>query len=323
MAFDFLGFRFEPLARDHVGRLGPILERHPQPLSGFTFATLAAWDSVFHYGWAQPTPELLLISYQGDGEPPPNLLQPVGPIGRALSEALVERIAELDYRLRVVGVSPDFVAEEPEFAKAFAVTDNRAAANYVYRAQDLATLAGKRFSKKRNLIAQAHRLYQWTVEPLRPEHLSDCRALLEEICRTEQLDVRGTLEQELRTLDFTLRHFASLGQRGTLLRVEGKPVAFSVYETLNPTTAVVHYERALRDYKGLYQVVNQETAKVILEEGFELINREEDLDDPGLRQAKLSYYPVEIHPSLTLCFREALSHKPLLAPGEPSRPCPP
>ena len=323
MGFDFLGFRFEPLALEHAGRLGPILERHPQPLSGFTFATLAAWNSVFHYGWAQPTPELLLISYQGDEDPPPNLLQPVGPIGRARAEALVERIAELDHRLRVVGVSPDFVVEEPEFSKAFAVTENRAAANYVYRAQDLATLAGKRFSKKRNLIAQASRLYQWTVEPLRQEHLPDCRALLEEIRRTEGLEIRGTLAQELTTLDYTLQHFARLGQRGTLLRVEGKPVAFSVYETLNPTTAVVHYERALRDYKGLYQVVNQETAKVILAEGFELINREEDLDDAGLRQAKLSYHPVEVHLSLSMCFREELSHKPLLGPGESSRPCPP
>ncbi|MGI5865211.1 MAG: DUF2156 domain-containing protein [Myxococcales bacterium] len=323
MGFDFLGVHFESLALEHAGRLVPILERHPQPLSGFTFATLAAWNSVFHYGWAQPTPELLLISYQGDSEPNRNLLQPVGPIGRALAGTLIERIADLEYRLRVVGVSPDFIEEEPEFAKAFVVTENRAAANYVYRAQDLATLAGKRFSKKRNLIAQARRLYQWTVEPLRQEHLADCRAIIEEIRRTEQLEVCGTLEQELLTLDYTLQHFAQLRQRGTLLRVEGKPVAFSIYETLNPTTAVVHYERALRDYKGLYQIVNQETAKVIFEEGFELINREEDLDDPGLRQAKLSYHPVEIHPSLTLCFREELSHKPLLRPGEPSRPCPP
>ena len=42
-------------------------------------------------------------------------------------------------------------------------------ANYVYAAADLAELAGRRFSKKRNLIAQAHREYAWTVELLAKE----------------------------------------------------------------------------------------------------------------------------------------------------------
>ena len=66
---------------------------------------------------------------------------------------------------------------------------------------------------------------------------------------------------------------------------------------------MVHFERALRTHKGLYQVVNQETAKVMLAEGFRFINREEDLGDPGLRKAKLSYQPVRIEKAFTLTFR--------------------
>ena len=57
---------------------------------------------------------------------------------------------------------------------------------------------------------------------------------------------------------------------------------------------------SLRSYKGLYQVINWETAKLIATQGFEFINREEDVGDQGLRDAKLSYHPVEIIPAYEL-----------------------
>ncbi len=46
-----------------------------------------------------------------------------------------------------------------------------------------------------------------------------------------------------------------------------------------------------RQYKGIYQYVTQSFA-AWLPEGYETINRERDLGDPGLRQAKESYKPI-------------------------------
>jgi hypothetical protein len=66
---------------------------------------------------------------------------------------------------------------------------------------------------------------------------------------------------------------------------------------------VVLFERALRDKKGLYQVINQETARAIAAQGLAFINREEDLGDPGLRRAKLSYHPVRLEAKHTLTLR--------------------
>jgi hypothetical protein len=48
--------------------------------------------------------------------------------------------------------------------------------------------------------------------------------------------------------------------------------------------AVVHFEKALREFKGLYH----------------LIDREADLNRSGLRQAKLSCFPWEIYPVFNL-----------------------
>jgi len=57
---------------------------------------------------------------------------------------------------------------------------------------------------------------------------------------------------------------------------------------------VIHFEKAAlkKEYTGIYQYVNQ-AFTAVLPEQYELINREQDLGDPGLRQAKESYRPVD------------------------------
>ena len=90
-----------------------------------------------------------------------------------------------------------------------------------------------------------------------------------------------------------------------LVRVAGRPAAFSIFDRLGPSAAVVLFERARRSEKGLYQVINQETARVIAARGFTVINREEDLGDAGLRQAKLSYYPAALEMKHTLTLRRS------------------
>ena len=110
------------------------------------------------------------------------------------------------------------------------------------------------------------------------------------------------LEWETSALKYTLRHFDEFRQQGLLVSVGTRPVAFSIYETIGPATVAVHFERALRSYKGLHQVINWETAKAVAEQGFEYINREEDMGDEGLREAKMSYHPIEVIKSHELTY---------------------
>jgi hypothetical protein len=55
---------------------------------------------------------------------------------------------------------------------------------------------------------------------------------------------------------------------------------------------LIHFEKGDPAFKGVYQAINQ----FFLEhsEGdFSIVNREQDLDNPGLRKAKLSYHPID------------------------------
>jgi hypothetical protein len=75
--------------------------------------------------------------------------------------------------------------------------------------------------------------------------------------------------------------------------VEGAVRAFAVGERLNRETAVCHFEKADYFMEGLSQLVNREFARLLFT-GCRYINREQDLGEPGLRIAKLSYHPAEL-----------------------------
>jgi hypothetical protein len=69
--------------------------------------------------------------------------------------------------------------------------------------------------------------------------------------------------------------------------------AFTVASRLKQDTAVVHFEIVNRSYPGLAQWLNREFVRRELAD-YEFINREQDMGLPGLRRAKLSYYPERL-----------------------------
>lgn len=296
---------FTPLALEHRPRLEEFLRRHEHTISGYTFAALFAWDPLLHYRWCFTSEQTLLISWshRPTTRRQRHLLQPVGAFGQVCQEELARYAGTLDYPLRIVGVERKFIDAHPEFCSRFEIVNDPNQANYLYRAEDLAHLAGRKYAKKRNHLSQAARQYQWTTAPLTSGAAGDCFRLLEEIQREEIDDLRDTQAQELVALERTLAFFGELEQQGVLVRVAGQAAAFAIFERLNADTAVIRFERALRRYHGLHQVINREAAAVVLAQGYALINREEDMGHPGLRHAKQSYYPVALSEAFELRFR--------------------
>jgi hypothetical protein len=299
-SFSYLGFVFFPVCRENQETVSSFLRKHPQPICGYTHATLEAWKAFVSYDQGLSAPETMLIAYRPAAEVPPILLQPVGALPSDFQNRIFRATETLDYPLQIFGVDGRFIESRPEFVSRFSVRDERNFANYVYRTEDLAQLHGRKYSKKRNLISQARHQYSWKTHPLTEDMTDKCFAVLESIrdernpTSEKNPPIEGMPEREFAALETTLRNFRRLEQQGLLITVDGRPVAFSIFEATNSTTVTIHFERALRSYKGLYQVINQETARVIEAQGFEFINREEDVGDAGLRAAKLSYHPFEL-----------------------------
>lgn len=189
---------------------------------------------------------------------------------------------------------PEFLVER--IKETYTVLENdtsRRYADYIYSAEELSTLAGKRFHKKRNLVSQFERLYEdRTYEEITKENVGEVEAFMRERLLDTEMSEDERFENE-RVLD-VLQDYFSLPLCGGLVRVAGRVVAFSIGELVDDTL-LVHVEKADRAYKGAYQYINCRFVRERLaREPFSLVNREDDTGDEGLRQAKLSYNPVQI-----------------------------
>lgn len=55
----------------------------------------------------------------------------------------------------------------------------------------------------------------------------------------------------------------------------------------------MHYEKALIGFRGVYQSIQLCLFARRAGQGFTYINRAQDLDEEGLRQAKMTYQPTD------------------------------
>ena len=214
-------------------------------------------------------------------------------LGRPLSETLGALSLVPEETLRLCGI-PAHLTEEVESAvTVLEKGTSRRWADYIYSAEELATLAGKKFSKKRNLVHQFEKLYgNHKFLPITKDNLSCVIAFMHEFMASGELTEDEVHENRL--VLAVLEAWERLPVLGGVLMVEDEIVAITVGEIIDDVL-FVHIEKANRDFKGAYQTINQYFARECYEKyGIRLINREDDTGDEGLRQAKLSYNPVDI-----------------------------
>ena len=96
---------------------------------------------------------------------------------------------------------------------------------------------------------------------------------------------------EAAAIGMLAEHFEALPVEGLVLRAGGRVVSFAVYSPVSPDLWTVHFEKTRYEYKGASQYITHRTAAA-LQGRARLLNREQDLGIPGLRQAKKSYDPL-------------------------------
>ena len=181
----------------------------------------------------------------------------------------------------------------------FLIEGDRNDYDYIYTREKLATLAGKKLHGKRNHIARFKDSGDWSYEPMTAENVEECRTMTYTWIHMREEKWNEEMNQEISVLHEAFDHMQELGLVGGVLRRDGQIVAFSIGERLNSETFVVHFEKAYPDLRGAYPMINQQF--VLHEcEGYAYVNREEDTGDPGLRKAKLSYYPDILLPKYEL-----------------------
>jgi hypothetical protein len=270
-----------PLTIDDNQFVTECLRRFPPVISELTFTNLFAWRQSKPI-WLDEFKGSLLIFFKAKAGLA-LLGSPVGPV--SLNEIFNE------YEHSILGADrfpKDKIPESPQ--PGVLVVEDRNNADYVYRREDLATLAGRNFTKKRNHINQCLAAYDCQYERITEETIPECLAMQDRWCAARDCKTEPGLCGEYQAIMETLRNYKDFPLTGGAIRIEGTIEAFAVGEKLNPSTAVWHFEKAMSQFQGLGQLINQWFAKENLAE-FTYVNREQDLGIPGLRQAKESYFP--------------------------------
>jgi len=104
------------------------------------------------------------------------------------------------------------------------------------------------------------------------------------------------LKMEERAMADVFKNLEEVGYFTGAILIDGKIQAISIGGKINKNTVTVHVEKANTEYRGLYQLINNEFCKH-LPEDITLVNREEDMGILNLRKAKLSYKPVWLEES--------------------------
>lgn len=178
-----------------------------------------------------------------------------------------------------------------EFLKEdFIVTEERDSFDYIYLQEDLAELKGRKFSSKKNKINKFKKTYNFTYEKISRENIEDIRIFQREWTENRKEDT--IIISETMGIEELLNNYETLELRGGVIKVDGKIVAYAIGEKLTENMGVIHIEKGIFDYQGSYQMINMYVAKEEFSD-VKLMNREDDFGSLGLREAKLSYQPIE------------------------------
>jgi len=288
-----MSLQFEAISLDRQEAYLNMLTRCPQVASDYSFMNLWAWAEEYGLDWAwdddcvwirQNRPEIFYWA----------------PVGSWYDIDWGRRLAGEPEDTTIFIRIPDKLVEhwQATFKNQATFTEERGHWDYVYSVSDLIDLKGNRFHKKKNLLNQFVKKYDFRYVSFEPQLIEQAMAMQKSWCTWRDCESSDVLAAENRAVFRVFDNWERLiGIQGGAIFVDDDMVAYTVAEALTPQSIVIHFEKGDTRFKGVYQAINQMFLADRARE-FTTVNREQDLNDEGLRKSKLSYNPLEfVHKS--------------------------
>ena len=285
--------RFSPVELSDKAWVDEIIRLERPRSADFHFANIYIWDLSFRQEIARIGDRMVVKPKYANH---PFYAFPVGGGDlRPVIEALHNHAGEHDFPFRIRGVTTEHIAQlEDLFPGRFEFAENRAFFDYIYSAEKLITLSGKKLHGKRNHI---NRFLEdnpdWSFQPMSGDLIPACKEMLDSWELMNQDEKHLGLEREHAAIIRAFDNFEALGLEGGVLFSGGRIVAFTIGELICGDTFNVNFEKAFPDVQGAYPMVNREFIRQVKDRHPEAlyINREDDMGRENLRKAKMSYYP--------------------------------
>jgi hypothetical protein len=266
-----------PLSLEQRFVLHPRFQRLAEGMSELTFAGIYLFRAAHGYQISYAGEDVFVIAGT-DAEP--FFILPFALPSEEILNSLLDRYGTM----KAVSTSQ----AEQLVRRGCRVWEDRDNFDYLYAREKLATLSGRQFHRKKNLVNLFLRNNQCTAKPLLEEYAGDALAILDRWKAQQEQPGDYVAARE------AIENMETLQLCGGIFYVDGEAVAYVLGEEVaQGRMFVIHFEKAVlrEEHTGIYQYVNQAFVAT-LPEKYELVNREQDLGDPGLRRAKESYQPV-------------------------------
>jgi hypothetical protein len=172
------------------------------------------------------------------------------------------------------------------------VTENRGYFEYCYSTEELANLKGKKYLNIRGQINTFNSRWKYSVEKITDKNIHEVTKLIEEWSIEKHCETDEIMKEEINAVKYALENYQNLPIDGIAIRIEEDEqlAGIAIWEIQNSESALIHFEKGLAQYPGIYKIINKETARKLLGK-VRWINRESDMEVAGLREAKLRYHP--------------------------------
>lgn len=287
---------FKPIALSDIGTVRKFRGYNSYRTCDYTLGGIFMWVDYFNYEYSIIEDTMFI---KGISENHPGLVAFSLPLG---SMPLSRSVALILHYCRNHGIRPTFSAIPADVAVRVAdecggrVEKLDGWGDYLYDAKSLATLQGKAYSKKRNHVNRfLSENPGYRFEKLDSTNIAEVFDFLAEVDVSEKAD-RAMAAYELSQCNDVLANLDVYGFDGALLRSQSGDVCAMTLGEVVGDTLYVHVEKMNHDVAGAGETINKLFAENMVSRyaGLRYINREEDMNDEGLRFAKESYHPVAI-----------------------------
>lgn len=197
-------------------------------------------------------------------------------------------------------VFTNIIRNHPELSQSFDFIEFRDGFDYIYEADKLRTLSGRKMHKKKNHLNNFLRNYEGRYEyrPLNCSNMDEVIAFHKEWLNRRDINdannKNNSIDKEEEGIFRLMSHCCAIDYRCGGVYIDGELMAYSI-GSYDPSIecAFIHIEKANSEINGLYNFINQQ---FLLNEfpDAKYVNREDDLGQEGLRKSKLSYSPLRL-----------------------------
>lgn len=294
---------FKNLDIKSLERLQPFFDMTDYDACDYCFATMFMWRDTYKTKY-HIEDDFAIVFGEYEGEIFSVLpLASKENVKKAIDFAM-DYFEEIERKVYLRGINKDIVEYvQNNFGDKFEYIEERDLFDYIYDAESLRTLSGRKNQKKRNHINYFLKEYEGRYKSrlLDSVDFDDCMKLVKKwAIKKEDSDIEID-DGETIAIKKIFDNYDKLKDRVKVfgIYIDDELQAFSIGEKLKQNMALIHIEKANPDIRGLYPYINQ---KFLVDEfsDVEFVNREEDLGIEGLRKAKLSYHPVKFAEKYTV-----------------------